>query len=143
MNFILKKLLTSDLFKTRIKKVINGASMAAGAWALTSTYVYLTTHISTLSQTDAMSIAATVSTAVGGLILTVGSAVYDQLDAGNVDAKIQIAAVTGSTETVNDKDSIQAVKDNKATPEALPSALATIQANKDPFYNSGGDQKGH
>lgn len=132
---IFQTLLSNGLVKARLLKAINGASMAAGAWALTSTYVYLTTHLVTISQTDALSIAGVVSATVAGLVLTVGSTILDQADASKVSAKIAIAASTGSVQTVNDPQAIQVAKAVQSSPtgspEALKAALDTLQAGKE------------
>jgi len=100
--YLLKTLLASPTIKARALKLIRGGSMAAGGWALSWSYQYLTTHFS-LSQTDAMSIATVLSTTVAGLVLTIGSAIYAQLDVTTVAEKITVAAATGSVEAANDK----------------------------------------
>lgn len=126
---IIKTLLSNPLVKARALQVLQGASMAAGAWAMTSSYVFLSTH--GVSNTDALSIATVVSTAVAGLILSLGSMVYSQMDVTRVDTKIQIAAITGSVQAVNDKQAIQVAKTVSGSPEALQEALRVLQEGKE------------
>ena len=66
MPTFLKTLLSSGLVKARVFKIINGLSLAAGTWALTSTYVWMTTHLTSISTTDDMAVAGTISAAVAG-----------------------------------------------------------------------------
>lgn len=134
MPEFLKVILASGLVKARVMKAINGASMAAGGWALTSTYVFITTHFHTVSTGDATAIASTVSLAVAGLVLTIGSAIYSQFDATKVDAKITTAAVTGSVQAANDPNVRAAVVAAAASPtitapSGSPEALAQLKAS--------------
>lgn len=123
-----KSILSSGVFRARVLKVINGASLAAGAWTLSHMYDWLTTHATYFSQADSMAIAGTVSAAVAGLILTVGSAIYSQLDVSKVNAKIVTAAVTGSVEAANNPDVRKAVTAASGSPEALQQVIATLKA---------------
>lgn len=130
MDFI-KTLLSSPTVKARALKIIRGGSMAAGAWALTSSYVWLTTHVTSLSEVDAMSIASVISTAVAGLVLTVGSAIYSQFDVTLVSEKITVAAATGSVEAANDKqfrtEIIKYVGAPSGSPESVTQAVEILR----------------
>lgn len=133
MNFI-KTLLASPTIRARALKLIRGGSMAAGGWALSWSYEYLTSHFTSLSQADAMSIATVVSTTVAGLILTVGSAVYAQLDVTTVAEKITVAAATGSVEAANDKvfrkEVIHKVVAPSGSNEAVTQAVEVLRQGK-------------
>lgn len=127
MISIIKTFLSSSLVKARLLKLLNGASVAAGAWALTSTYTYVTTHFSFIEQADALSLAGIVSATVAGLILTGGSVIFSQLDVTNVHDKIVTAAVTGSVEAPNDKEVVKAVKDVVVSVSAPTGSQASVE----------------
>lgn len=131
MPDFVKVLLSSSIVRARAMKVLNGLSMAGGTWALTSTYVFITMHFHSVSTVDATAIATTVSAAVAGLILTIGSAIYSQFDVTKVNAKVTTAAVTGSVEAANDPGIRAAVTAASGSPEALAQLKATLVAGKE------------
>jgi hypothetical protein len=71
--------------------------MFVGGIVMTSVYAYLAAHH--FAPADATAIATVVSSAAAGLVLTVGSALFSQLDAKSVDQQ-QKAAVTDTASTV-------------------------------------------
>ncbi|HEX3429565.1 MAG TPA: hypothetical protein VHT03_01655 [Rhizomicrobium sp.] len=71
---LIRALVPGGLLRAQVLKWLRWASTAVGAWVLTSTYVRLTTHIHSLSQSDAASISGVVATAAAGLVLTFGHA---------------------------------------------------------------------
>lgn len=129
--YLLKTLLKSPTIKARALKLLRGGSMAAGAWALTSTYTYVTTHFPSIAQADAMSLAGVVSSTIAGLILTVGSIVLAQIDVTDVAEKITVAAATGSVEAANDKqirkEVINKVSAPSGTPESVTQAVEILR----------------
>lgn len=135
MEAMLKTFIANPLVRARIIKAIRGASMAAGAWALTSTYVFITTHFKQLSAEDATAIATVVSTSVGGLVLTIGSAIYSQFDVSNVNAKVTAAAATGTVEAASDPAVLakakEAIKATSGSPDALLELKNTLAAGKE------------
>lgn len=137
MDFI-KSLLTSPLLRARILKALNGLSLVAGGWTMSHMYDWLMAHATFFSQADNLAIAGTVSAAVAGGVLTIGSAVYDQFDVSKVDAKITTAAVTGSVEAANDPEARkvvaaaspevrQVITAASGSPEALKQVIDTLK----------------
>lgn len=133
MDFI-KTFLSNPVVKARALKLIRGASMAAGGWALHSSYNWMTAHFTNMSEASALSIATALSTAVAGLVLTIGSAVYAQFDVTNVAEKMTVAAATGSLEAANDKtvrkEIIAQVVAKSGTPESVTQAVEVLRQGK-------------
>ncbi len=120
------------VLRAKVLQELRIVSAAASAWVLTSLYVFLTTHVHAFSQTDDMAIATVVATAVGGLVLAIGSAVFSWLDPEKVDAKVQQAHVDGqvlgaqlATSSPQAAAKVAAVS---GTPEALADVLAKLKA---------------
>lgn len=133
MDFI-KTFLSNPIVKARALKLIRGGSMAAGGWALNSSYDWMTAHFTNMSEASALSIATALSTAVAGLVLTIGSAVYAQFDVTNVAEKMTVAAATGSLEAANDKtvrkEIIAQVVAKSGTPESVTQAVEVLRQGK-------------
>ena len=123
----LKNLLSNGLLRAKALKWLRWASNSAGTSTMTLVAVYIHRHFGQLvNDTDGFAIATVLGTAVGGLIMSVGSAFFAQADANNVDAKMQIAAVTGSIAAANDKSNVQAVKQAVTAPSGSPEALQQV-----------------
>ncbi len=130
----LKSLLASYLdnpaIKAKIMAWLRWAAAAAGTAVFTLTVQFITAHLAFIEQGYAVAIATTLAGAVSSMVLLAGSAAYNVIDPDTVNARIQIAAATGSTALVNDKPTVQAVKvaAKSGTPEALSQVLANLKA---------------
>lgn len=128
---IIQSLFSSPLVKAKALKWLRWASTSAGAVTLTWTFNFLSVNMKSFSTADDASIATVVSTAVAGLILSIGGAVYSMIDANNVDAKITIAAATGSTAQANDPVAVRSVKAASGSPEALQEAISALKGGEE------------
>lgn len=132
LDGILKTFIGSGLVRARVTAGINAASIALGAWTLSHLYDWLMAHATFFSTTDNAAIAGTVATAIAGLVLTGGSALYNTIvDPNNVNAKVIAAAATGDVATANDPATVTAVKAAvKASPDDLGALVAKLSTGK-------------
>lgn len=113
---LIRRLIPDDLIRAKFLKYLRSAAMAAGAAVLTFVTTFLVQHH--FSIEDATAIATVVSSAVAGLILTVGSALFSQWDATHVD-KIQASSVIDTASTV-----AAAIGSGQTTPQQIQAAVA-------------------
>ena len=126
MQWLLKTFLSDPTTKAKALKWLRWASQGAGAATLTLVFNWLMSHH--IDQANATAIATVVSTAVGGLILSGGSALYSMVDANNVGAKIAIAKAGGTDAQINDTAVVKEVKAAVTAPSGTPAALQQVQA---------------
>lgn len=127
VKWFLQKYLSDPETKAKVMKWLRWASQGAGAWVLTSLYIWIRAHFSMISDGDAAAIAGVVSTAIGGLVLSGGSALYSMIDAANVGAKIEIAKAGGTDAQINDPKLVATVRAVSGTPAALEQTLAILK----------------
>ena len=126
----IKNWLCNPVIKAKLMKWLRWASQGAGTFVLVNTYQYLHLHVTSLPDSNAATIAGVLSAAAGGLILSVGSALYSMIDADTVDAKINIVALTGSVHAANSNTLIKEVKaatKQISAPSGTPEALAQLK----------------
>lgn len=128
LKWFLRRFLSDPETKAKALKWLRWASQGAGAATLTLVLNWLTSH--NIDQANALAIATVVSTAVGGLILSGGSAIYSLIDVENVGAKIQIAKAGGTDAQINDPKEVATIKAASGTPSALQQALAALTAGE-------------
>lgn len=128
MNALLKTILSNGVVRARIKKYANSASIAVGTATLTLVTNFLMTHASFLSTTSDGIIAAFVATTATGAVLTLGSVILEQVDVGNVSAKVIAVAATGDVASANDNAIVKQIKAAAGTPEALDALVAKLKA---------------
>lgn len=124
LDGILKTFISSGLVRARVTAGINAASIATGGWVLSHLYDWLGAHATFFSKADDATIAGLVATALAGLVLTVGSSVYNTVvDPNNVNAKVIAAAATSSVVAANDP---AVIKEAKASVAATPGTQAAL-----------------
>jgi hypothetical protein len=129
MNWLVQNF--GGMFAARIKAATNSASLIAGGWVMSHMLDWFGAHATYVSHADAMAIAGTVATCAAGLVMTVGSSIYNVwFDPNNVNAKVIVAAATGDTTAANDSSIIKQVKDVAGTPAALNDLVAKLQAGQ-------------
>ena len=127
LKWLMQKFLSDPETKAKALKWLRWASQGAGAWVLTSLYVWLRAHLAMISDGDAAAIAGVVSTAVAGLILSGGSAIYSMIDVANVGAKVAIAKAGGTDAQINDKAVVAQVKTVLKAEDGTPQAIQQVQ----------------
>lgn len=128
MNALLKTILSNGVVRAKIKKYANSASIAVGTATLTLVTNFLMTHASFLSTTSDGIIAAFVATTATGAVLTLGSVILEQVDVGNVSAKVIAVAATGDVASANDNAIVKQIKAAAGTPEALDALVAKLKS---------------
>lgn len=125
MNTLLSLVRTfvpDGLLRAKVLAAIRAASLMAGAAVLTIAYGFITTHFKMISEADATAIATTLSTCAAGLVLTIGAAVFQQLDPVKVDREVKSAHAAGVAIAA------KAISAGTTTPEEITAASGTPMA---------------
>lgn len=126
----IKNWLTGPVVKAKLMKWLRWASQGAGTIVLSGVFNWLHANFTTLPDTSAATIAGVCSAGAAGLILSIGSAMYAMIDVDNVDAKVSIAAMTGSvsaTGNVTLLKEVKAAQKSITAPSGSPEALQQLK----------------